>query len=152
MGSKNRYPRKKRIPLAIRSFGLKKEFPLSAYRLKNDRLYWKDMLQPTALSKEYEVTITCKQHGSPEVWVHVGEVQDIDDIPHKYETDKVNNLVKVCLYLPGEYRPEWRFSQTILPWTIEWLYFYEIWLATGNWCGGGHHPIATDKKAKTARK
>jgi len=21
-----------------------------------------------------------------------------------------------------------------------WLFYYEIWLATGEWCGGGVHP------------
>ena len=30
-------------------------------------------------------------------------------------------------------------SNTIIPWTIEWLYFYELWLATGEWLGGGEH-------------
>lgn len=31
-------------------------------------------------------------------------------------------------------------ANTIIPWTIEWLYYYELWLATGEWLGGGDHP------------
>jgi hypothetical protein len=143
LGSKSRYQRKARTPLAVRSFGLKRAFPLSEYRLKNDKLFWKGTLQPTALSTPFEVVITCKQYASPEIWVYVGEVQDIESIPHKYETDKTNNRVRICLCLPSEYETEWGFLTAIIPWTIEWLYFYEIWLATGEWRGGGCHPKTT---------
>lgn len=33
-----------------------------------------------------------------------------------------------------------RIANTILPWTSLWLYYYEIWLGTGKWEGGGDHP------------
>jgi hypothetical protein len=29
-----------------------------------------------------------------------------------------------------------------LPWAAYWLAFYEYWLATGHWLGGGEHPPA----------
>jgi hypothetical protein len=31
-------------------------------------------------------------------------------------------------------------ADTILPWAVEWLAYYEIWLATGVWYGGGEWP------------
>lgn len=31
-------------------------------------------------------------------------------------------------------------NATIIPWTSEWLFNYEVWLATGEWRGGGMHP------------
>ena len=32
-------------------------------------------------------------------------------------------------------------ADTIIPWTSEWLFFYELWLATGGeWLGEGEHP------------
>jgi hypothetical protein len=31
-------------------------------------------------------------------------------------------------------------ADTVLPWTTEWLYHYEIWLITGEWTGGGDWP------------
>lgn len=44
-------------------------------------------------------------------------------------------------------------ADTIIPWTVEWLYFYELWLATGEWLGGGEHPDfgkeKTDDKCNT---
>ena len=30
-------------------------------------------------------------------------------------------------------------AKTILPWTSEWLVHYQLWLATGEWHGGGIH-------------
>lgn len=140
MGGKRLHQRKTSSSIAMRSFGLKQMFPPTKYSLRQGRLFWKGMLQPTSLSASYEVEVTCKHNRSPDVWVCVGDVADIESIPHKYETDKANKRVKICLYLPSEYNPEWRFVTTILPWTIEWLYFFEIWTITGEWCGGGHHP------------
>lgn len=34
-------------------------------------------------------------------------------------------------------------ANTIVPWTSEWLFYYEIWLATGQWHGGGHSSAET---------
>lgn len=31
-------------------------------------------------------------------------------------------------------------SQTIVPWSADWLACYELWLMTGRWTGGGRHP------------
>ena len=28
-------------------------------------------------------------------------------------------------------------SETIIPWAIEWLKYYELWRITGKWLGGG---------------
>ena len=39
-----------------------------------------------------------------------------------------------------EFSGEKFLSETIIPWAIEWLYYYEIWLVTGTWNGGGEHP------------
>ena len=36
--------------------------------------------------------------------------------------------------------------ETIVPWASLWLYYYEVWHATGEWLGGGEHPIARKKQ------
>jgi hypothetical protein len=54
-----------------------------------------------------------------------------------------------CLYY--HHGTEWNkgmlLADTIVPWTSRWLYFYEIWLATGEWMGGGipHDPSGSIK-------
>ena len=32
-----------------------------------------------------------------------------------------------------------RRKNTIVPWIADWLYYYEVWLFTGEWEGGGIH-------------
>lgn len=29
-------------------------------------------------------------------------------------------------------------ANTIVHWAVEWMYYYEIWVSTGKWMGGGH--------------
>lgn len=40
-------------------------------------------------------------------------------------------------------------STTVVPWTAEWLIHYEVWLATGQWTGGGHAPTAPHPRPST---
>jgi hypothetical protein len=43
----------------------------------------------------------------------------------------------LCLYHTDDFR--WDGTQliaaTIVPWACEWCYFYELWVATGEWLG-----------------
>ena len=36
----------------------------------------------------------------------------------------------------------------IPPWVSTWLYFYEVWYATGNWHGGGTHPDKPEHRSE----
>ena len=60
-------------------------------------------------------------------------------LPHVYPPASDPTL---CLYDPQA--DEWDHSmligQTIVPWTLDWLACYELWLMTGRWTGGGRHP------------
>ena len=33
-----------------------------------------------------------------------------------------------------------RLDQTIVPWAILWLFYFEEWLSSNEWKGGGMHP------------
>ncbi len=58
----------------------------------------------------------------------------------------------LCLYHPRyhEWDPSDRIDSTILPWTSEWLYFYETWVITGGeWLGEGEHPQRKKPKVAT---
>ena len=55
-------------------------------------------------------------------------------------------MVRICLYRYSEFNVYKLLADTIIPWTVEWLYFYELWLATGEWLGGGEHPDLDRKK------
>ncbi len=71
---------------------------------------------------------------------------DKTDFPHHYHKDINKQEVQLCLNLPAEFDYSLRICDTIIPWAQEWLYFYEIWLSTGRWCGGGHEIKLNDHK------
>ncbi len=60
-------------------------------------------------------------------------------LPHVHARDRAPTL---CLYDPGadEWDGTMHLSQTIVPWSADWLACYELWLMTGRWTGGGRHP------------
>ncbi len=63
-------------------------------------------------------------------------------IPQVYWDDQDLEHPVLCLFsLEGQ---EWNLddlvAETTIYWAARWLYFYEGWLATKMWKGGGHHP------------
>ncbi len=108
-------------------------------RLNVGGLVARGTVRPSELSQEYAVEIRYHVGNHPEVRVVSPKLTDRGDgqpVPHLY-TDGT-----LCLYRPRyrEWTPVDLISQTIIPWISEWLYFYELWLATGTWLGGGEHP------------
>ncbi len=102
-------------------------------------------VRPSQLTQEYVVEIRYHLGRDPEVRVVSPQLRDRGDgrpIPHLYAEGTL------CLYHP-RYR-EWTaadlIAHTILPWISEWLYFYELWLATGEWHGGGEHPTRRKRR------
>jgi len=95
-------------------------------------------LQPSVLSDKYTVEVRQPGGRAPEIRVLSPELRRADDgeeIPHMYAQERL------CLFLPGsgEWKPSQPIAHTILPWAAMWLYFYEVWHATGEWLGGGVH-------------
>ncbi len=76
-----------------------------------------------------------------------------ESIPHLFSS---GNL---CLHLEDEWSPDMLIVHTTVPWTSEWVLNYELWLATGSWCGGGvwppprqANPIPTSNMARAERR
>ena len=68
----------------------------------------------------------------PHVWV-TAPVLHVD-APHRFAD------ASLCLYYPKDsiehrWRAEMPPALTIVPWTAEWLLWYELWLETGTWYG-----------------
>lgn len=61
-------------------------------------------------------------------------------IPHVYPHK--GRGTKLCLWWPPgrEWLPQMSLATTYIPWAAEWLHFFEVWLLTGVWEGGGKHP------------
>lgn len=135
--------RKKEWRLFDQMIAIKASYPSSICEIKNGTLLWHSKLRPTPLSKEYSVLMTYKPRTRPKVLVLGDELQNLDtkDFPHIYSIDTDNKYVEICLYRHAyEFSNYKLLANTIVPWTVEWLFYYEIWLTTGEWLGGGEHP------------
>lgn len=138
----------KPICLVQQRIALMQSFPEAECSVKRDTLYWRGILSPTSLSQKYPVEVIYKLRKSPRVFVQDDTIckMDTSKIPHKFFIVKERNRIAVCLFTNGEFTSHDWINKTIIPWTVEWLFYYEIWQATGNWCGGGKHPRKDDYK------
>jgi len=103
-------------------------------------------VKPTALSESYDLKIDFSKNGTGSVAVYVINqklkiAKNRKTLPHVYD----NETQKLCLFTPK--KKEWNLRRTlidyIIPWALEWLDFYEHWLISGEWLGGGHDEYAT---------
>lgn len=108
--------------------------------LNHHFLEWNFVAQPTPMSREYQIHLKLKSDGVPVVRVIDPDLRllsDPRDLPHIY-----HNPDTLCLYFPGE--GQWdaskRLDLTIIPWTHLWLIYFEDWLVSDEWKGGGKHP------------
>ena len=139
----------KAIPLITQEKLLLKAFPRTfTKRNKNKSLIWIGQLQPTLLSSTYTVLIKLVDNKVETFVLEPKKLELYKDekiLPHVYSTTKQ----QLCLYFPDG--TEWNRGKllvdTIIPWASEWFYFYEIWLVTGEWLGGGtEHDFEENKK------
>ncbi|MDM7070069.1 hypothetical protein QUG48_23305, partial [Enterobacter hormaechei] len=80
------------------------------------------------------------------------KLSDGKKIPHTYASLASSKITQLCLYLPrerhpdkhAEWVPQYQLSETILPWASLWLFYFEQWLHSGIWEGGGAHPNDDD--------
>ncbi len=129
----------KKSTLAFQSFLIQKKCPNWRCSIKKNQLVCSGNLKPTELSNEYLIRLVYVLGGLPEIKVIHPPLQSNSEgksSPHLYEGDLL------CVYHPR--KNEWDSSKviadTIIPWISLWLYYYEVWLATGVWKGGGEHP------------
>lgn len=125
-----------RIPLICPGFD---------YRIRDGQLIGTGSIRPAPLCRSYVFRLNYKLGDCPKITIldpALRSRSDQDRIPHTYSASEP------CLFRPGT---DWDSSQciaaTIIPWLAMWLSFYEIWHATGEWLGGGEHPLVPDESA-----
>jgi hypothetical protein len=115
---------------------------------------WEGQVRPA--SKTYTIRIVYFRRRLFEGWylsnhyvtVHVVDpligktMRDGDDLPHIYWNDRNPDWPALCLWDPDEmfWDPEMSIATTIIPWTSEWLLFFEYWQISGEFLGPGRHP------------
>lgn len=135
MGNKKTIIKPKIITTSIQLTKILKDYKnIVSHRLEKNELYVVLKIKPTQLSKEYKVRLKYRIGKRPVI--QVDDIKDDVKLPHTY----FNN--ELCLYYPKN--KDWTkydyIANKIIPWISEWLYFYEVWLVTDKWLGGGIHP------------
>ena len=105
------------------------------------RFVWRYVTSPTPLSRLYSIRLNFRARQPPQATVEDPALRDLAGgrrLPHVYEQEPP----RLCLYLPGngEWQPWMRIDHTIVPWTALWLFYFEEWLVSDKWKGGGVHP------------
>ncbi len=116
-------------------------------KLDGAGLLWEYRVRPTPLSREYIVRITMKRDGTPDVVVIQPDISELANgrpLPHVY-----SDPTRLCLTLPKahEWTASMRIDQTFVPWAAIWLFYFEEWLVSDNWKGGGEHPSSSTAPA-----
>lgn len=121
---------------------MKMLWPSLRGRLERNGAAWTGTLRPGPLCREYTVEVRYHPDTEPPVEVRVlSPALQVPPgwktVPHTYPTRGT-----LCLYRPklNEWKRTDQIADTIIPWTILWLRFYEACLVTGEWQGGGEHP------------
>lgn len=134
---------KNKKTVALQAYNLKKYYQFESCVIKRGILRWIQKVRPSNESKEYEITVIYDGKIPKVYLINQGIMKYKNElIPHCYERKFKNSTkeyVRICLYYPkyNEWNPEMFISKTIIPWTIEWLLYYEYWRITGKWLGGG---------------
>ncbi|OQW59825.1 MAG: hypothetical protein A4S17_02755 [Proteobacteria bacterium HN_bin10] len=107
--------------------------PLKAYQVR---------IQFVRSARRGDAWITSRIN--PRVWVIEPDLElypGTDRLPHAYFAEAPPAQWPLCLYFhpDQEWTEEDWIADAIVPWAGEWLVFYEGWLATGVWYGGGLH-------------
>jgi len=145
-----------KIPLSKQFLALEKLYKGRAKITDNDRtLIWEGKITPTPLSREYGVVIKFTLGSAPKCIVttpNLTQLSEGREIPHIYEDDEHIKGTVLCLFLPelkdknpiSEWQPNYYIADTIIPWASLWLTYFEEWLYSDDWQGGGEHPTPED--------
>lgn len=146
MGNKAKIFKRVPLPLAVQAVNLRRvSLDSKVHFQDHETIVWTGSLQPTPFSRPYLLRLDYTLKKCPKIWVTNPPLESRDDQkpPHLYPGDRL------CLFHPsyGEWSSDKFIADTIIPWASLWLYYYEMWLATGIWYGGGEHPTAKDDSA-----
>lgn len=128
-----------------------KDYPNGVFKnISFNKWEWIYQLQPTEGSPFYSFKLVYDDI-RPRIYI-LDLLEKVDgnlELPHVWNDKKQ----EICLYYP--IYKEWTHYKKIsifVPWVSEWLYYYELWLVTGTWYGGGIHDSDNSIAKKEKRK
>ena len=136
-----RYQPLKPLNLGQQLANIRRDYPDDVGALRGNVLEWTGTLTPSPMGRDYRVRLVYQLGARPVVRVLQPSLRALAagrTIPHLYSQERE----ELCMYLPGrrEWSPEKLLTRTVLRWSVLWLYFFEDWLGSEEWHGGGEHP------------
>lgn len=137
----NNFFRKKNLKLTYAQQHIRMQMLHPQFRCKeltHLKAIWIGTIRPTELSDSYFVRVIYKSFKRPKIQILSPKLnlpEGKTKLPHVFEKDEL------CLYYQSN---EWNsgkyIAETTIPWISLWLFYYEGWLITGKWFGGGVEP------------
>lgn len=105
-------------------------FPCFQCELQINRLLCRGVITPADGCDSYHIRIYYVQSRIPRVYISRPTIKPSPEY-HMYGDGSL------CLYDPREtpWSSKLMLHETIIPWTAEWIVFYELWKVTGKWLG-----------------
>lgn len=127
------------VSLVLQVAHLRRYWPALNASIRRGVLRAEGLVTPSPLSAPYLISLTYALDRQPQVRVvepRIVSVRGDDPVPHVYDR---SGDPRPCLFFPDgrEWHVGRNLATTVVPWLLLWLTFYEIWLATGVWLGGG---------------
>lgn len=148
---KRKFPPEPIPTVAQRALELRKlDMPGGRINYNGRQLHFFAGIAPGRFGRLYQCLLRIKPDGAqPDVIVLEPDLDALAGgrkIPHTYAYD--GKGTRLCLWWPKgrEWVPRMKLAETFIPWTAEWLYYFELWLKTGEWLGGGEHPDISPRR------
>jgi hypothetical protein len=114
----------------LQTYLLAKHFPFLKCSLRRGKLECVGSITPTEHSETYKIRLRYTEWGFPSVKILHPHIEARPEI-HMYRDGTL------CLFHPPS--QPWtgvdHLHSTIIPWTAEWLVYYELFLIEGRWLG-----------------
>ncbi len=104
-------------------------------RVRQVEAVWVGEFRPSPKSVNYRIRVRFRPAWCPDVQILAPlEIREgATCLPH------INGDGSLCLCVQDEWQSWMYVADYFVPWISSWLYFYEVWYATGLWLGGGTH-------------
>lgn len=125
---------------SVQQFGMLKSKFGGTGKLTHNGFVWYNDFAPTPLSDTYKLKIDYQVGYYPNAFIlnpkPLPLAQGAERLPHTYNT----KTQRLCLFKPDfvEWTSAMSIADTIVHWAVLWMFFYESWVCTGKWLGGGH--------------
>jgi len=126
---------------ALQMLHMRKHFPRFKCSLKNRCLQCTGNIIPDEGCNEYTIRIVYHRRGVPKVYIEHPTITPSPAI-HTYADGRL------CLYDPRvtPWSGKYHLHETIMPWTAEWLVYFELYKIHGEWFGPEAPHSGTDEK------